>query len=107
MHQWKVILRKFLMPESFHLSESLVNFVAAPEMQFISDKLHLGGVIEAFPAFWILLLLLLSFVICLVPDNNHRTMKNNSVLSSVLAAFAFVWGFISLGGESSFVYFGF
>ena len=34
-------------------------------------------------------------------------MKKFSGPSSVLAALAFVWGIISLGGESTFVYFGF
>lgn len=107
IHQWKIILLKFLRPESFKLSESLVSFFAVPEMQFISDVLHLGGIIAAFPGFWLVLMLAVSFGLCLIPRNNYRSMTRNSPASAVLAALAFVWGFISLGGESSFVYFGF
>lgn len=57
--------------------------------------------------FWMLAFIIISFGICLVPDNNYKNMKRINFISMVAAAIAMGWGILCLGVESQFVYYGF
>lgn len=45
--------------------------------------------------------------VCLIPENNYKTLKKVSWISMIFAAIFFIWGVTCLGQESVFVYFNF
>lgn len=105
--QWKHILKGILSFKSTAISDGLKEIFAIQETTFLADNLHLQRFVTTINGFWMLLYILVAFGICLVPENNYRQMKHKSAVTMVLAAIAFVWGFICLSGESVFVYFNF
>lgn len=102
--QWQEILRKIIGFENMHLSDALSSVFAVPETMYIADKLHIENPDQGL---WIIIFIIAAFIICLIPENNYRTRKSVSIVGAVSSATAFVWGFICLSGESTFVYFGF
>jgi len=56
---------------------------------------------------WLLLFLLGAMLLCLIPENNCKSISENHYFHAVLAAGAFVWAFLCISSESVFVYFNF
>ncbi|MDO4189089.1 MAG: MBOAT family O-acyltransferase [Lachnospiraceae bacterium] len=105
--QWKQLIKTILFMQNTSISDGLINSFVLPESTFIQNVLHLDFWINNIRGFWMIMYLLLSFIICLIPNNNYKKMKNLSAISIIIAAIAFVWGFICLSSESVFVYFNF
>lgn len=105
--QWKKLIKTILFMQNTTISDGLIDSFKLPESTFIQNVFHLDFWINNVRGFWMVIYLSLAFVICLIPDNNYKKIKSLSAISIVIAAIAFVWGFICLSSESVFVYFNF
>ena len=77
------------------------------ENQFIYNMLGLHWLPSNVRGFNMLIFILVACVVCFVPENNYRKKNSLNIGSLLLASFAFIWGILCLGAESTFVYFGF
>ena len=106
--QWGEILETITYFTDTRVSSDLLYVFFVQETSFLSHIIPVIGSRSVLTrGFWMIVFILVSSVICFLPDNNYRRLRNNSIVTMLLAAVAFVWGFISLSGESVFVYFGF
>ncbi len=104
--QWKGIIARVIRMQDTSISQGLIDCFTLQESQFLIDTLHLARS-SAIRGFWLLIYVIAGLAICLVPENNYRNVKKLSIFMMVIAAVAFVWGFICLSSESVFVYFNF
>lgn len=106
--QWIEILNIIKGLANTTVSDGLIGVFSIPEMSIVFntfpsvDKLNTD-----MRGFMMVIFLLISLVICIIPENNYRNLKKLSVVSMIFAAFAIIWGITCLGGESVFVYFDF
>ncbi len=106
--QWWTMLVKMAHIRDFSVSKGLLEKLQGPECTILREMLRLDNVEDyKFGRLFALVVIMITMAICLIPENNHRNMKKLNIPSMVLAAAAFVWGVLCLGGESTFVYFGF
>lgn len=105
--QWHSILYKILTFQSTAISDGMINSFILPETPLLFRLLYLtetGGIVRGFS---LLLFTVTAFVICLIPENNYKSQGRRNVVNMIMAAAAFVWGFLCLSSESVFVYFNF
>ena len=106
--QWKNILKTICFFNNTTASDGLMNVFCLPEVTLMNNVLPaVGKLSELVRGFWMIIFILMSSIICFIPDNNYRVMKKNSVVTMLFSAIAFVWSFICLSSESVFVYFNF
>ena len=105
--QWHVILYKILTCRSTAISDGMISAFILPETPLLFRLFHLMNEDLIVRGLSLILFTIAGFVICLVPDNNYKTQKRMNAVNMILAAAAFVWGFLCLSSESVFVYFGF
>lgn len=105
--QWRYILIKMCTFQSTQVSDGLINSFVLPETPFWLKMLHIETLNMTVRGLSLLIFTIAAFLICLVPDNNYNKLKSNTWITLVLAAVAFVWGFLCLSSESVFVYFNF
>lgn len=105
IHQWLDILSKTISFQKLNISGGLISTFTLQESAFLNDLLRLNSITANPCAFWMCIYLLASFVICLLFENNYKKLHDNSWFMMIISAIAFVWGIISLCGESVFVYF--
>jgi alginate O-acetyltransferase complex protein AlgI len=105
--QWWTLIKVMFKFKNMAVSDGLINSFVLPETAFILNRLHLNSVNEAIRGFSSLVFFVLSFGICLIPENNYKKQSHNNWLTMVIAAITFVWGFLCLSSESVFVYFNF
>ena len=104
--QWKHIIKIILEMKNPSISDGLLSCFLLPEIPFLVDVFHLGFT-NGHKGFWTLAYLLIALELCLLPGNNYRSRYTLSVRTLIFAVIAFIWGLISLSGESQFVYFNF
>ena len=104
--QWISILKTILLMQETSISDGLIRCFTLPEMPFLVNMLPIER-LQAIRGFWMILYVLFAMGICLIPENNYKNLEKRSVCRMLLAAVAFVWGFICLSSESVFVYFNF
>lgn len=107
IQQWWEILTKIVCVQNLNVSDGIISAFNLQENTFISNVLGLKWSIENIRGFWMNVYILLTGGICLLFDNNYRTLNNKSWIMMIISAIAFIWGFICLSGESVFVYFNF
>lgn len=105
--QWLDMLGKMFTFQDMAVSNDLLAAFVVPETAFLFKTFHLEALNSAVRGFSLLLFMIGSLGLCLIPENNYRNRENNSWLTMVLAAAAFVWSFLCLSSESVFVYFNF
>lgn len=105
--QWKTILYRILTFQDLSVSGGLIGAFELPERKMLRDIFYMSGPEVEIRGFWMLLFMCLSAGLCLIPENNYRKIFRNNAVWMLAAAGAFVWGFLCLGSESVFVYFGF
>lgn len=106
--QWKQILQLVLSMENITVSGDLIDCFRIPESVILSNFNLFSNIWSwQIGEFWMILFILISMIICLLPENNYRNMKKNSWMNMVLAALAFCWAVICISGESVFVYLNF
>ena len=107
IQQWWEILTKIVCVQNLNVSDGIISTFNLQENTFISNVLGLKWSIENIRGFWMNVYILLTGGICLLFDNNYRTLNKKSWIIMIISAIAFIWGFICLSGESVFVYFNF
>lgn len=107
IQQWWEILTKIVCVQNLNVSDGIISAFNLQENIFISNVLGLKWSIENIRGFWMNVYILLAGGICLLFDNNYRTLNKKSWIIMIISAIAFIWGFICLSGESVFVYFNF
>lgn len=107
IQQWWEILTKIVCVQNLNVSDGIISAFNLQENTFISNVLGLKWSIENIRGFWMNVYILLAGGICLLFDNNYRTLNKKSWIIMIISAIAFIWGFICLSGESVFVYFNF
>ena len=107
IQQWWEILTKIVCVQNLNVSDGIISTFNLQENTFISNVLGLKWSIENIRGFWMNVYILLTGGICLLFDNNYRTLNKKSWIMMIISAIAFIWGFICLSGESVFVYFNF
>lgn len=108
--QWVQMLRKMLLVQNAQINNELLTTLIVPEtvaFDELANKLIFGEYPQYLGGMWALLFVVAAMIICLIPQNNYRSRNQLNIGSAVLAAFAFAWGVVCLGGLTSFVYFGF
>lgn len=108
--QWAYILKKMLLVQDVQISRTFLEYLVIPETIVFSEfvnKLLYGAYPQYLGGLWAILFIVTALAVCLIPENNYKTRTQLRTSSIVPSALAFVWGVISLGGVSSFVYFGF
>lgn len=105
--QWKDILCKILFMQDTNVSSGMIACFDLVEKQFIYNVLGLNILPSNVRGFNMLIFIVVALFICFVPENNYRNKEKLSIGSLLIASFAFVWGILCLGAESTFVYFGF
>ena len=107
VQQWWMILRKMLSFQNMSVSEGLINMFNIAEIRCINYILHLDNTSETTWLLWMLIFIAVSYGICLMPENNYKSIKKIPAVTMIMAAIACVWGILCLGNESVFVYFNF
>lgn len=105
--QWGDMLRKIASFKSTAISAGMVKSFVLPETSLLYRVFHLTAFDRNIRGFSMLMFILTAFLICLIPENNYKTQNKRNVINMVMAAAAFVWGFLCLSSESVFVYFNF
>ena len=105
--QWHVILYKMLTCQSTAISDGMINSFILPETSFLIELSHLMTENELVRGLSLIIFTVAGFFVCLIPENNYKAQDRMNVVNMLLAAVAFVWGFLCLSSESVFVYFGF
>ena len=107
IQQWKSLLVRMLTFKNMAISDGLINSFDMPECSFFYDIFHLTSVNSAVRGFSMSIFIMAAFLICLVPENNYKTLHKTTWFNVVVCAVAFVWAFLCLSSESVFVYFNF
>lgn len=107
VEQWKAILLKILFMQSTAVSDGMIASFNLVENQFIYNILGLHFLPTNVRGFNMLIFIIVACFVCFVPENNFKKKDSLNIGSLILASFAFVWGILCLGAESTFVYFGF
>ena len=104
---WIEMLRTMFSFKNMAISDGLINTFQLPESTFIFEKLSLVQANANIRGFGMLIFMVSAFLLCLVPENNYKTIGKTNTFSMVVCAIAFVWSFLCRGSESVFVYFNF
>ncbi len=105
--QWVGMLKKMFSFQNMAISDGLIKTFILPETTLLIDKLdffHLNNLIRGLP---MVVMTAGAFLICLIPENNYRSLKKLGFFNMLLCAAAFIWAFLCLSSESVFVYFNF
>lgn len=106
--QWTQILKGIIAMENVHISEDLFYAFNLQEVSYMAKVSRIVNMCyQKFQGINMVLFIIVSMAVCLIPNNTYKKVENNTFVSMVLAAFAFAWGVLCLGGESVFVYLNF
>ena len=105
--QYKEFLERIFCFADIGITEGFLQSFVKPETSFLFEVLGLSGPNGVVRSLYAVILLVVSFVICLVPENNYRNLDRIGTGSMLLSAAAFSWAFLCLSSESVFVYFNF
>lgn len=107
IRQWLSILGKLIHIGGSSVSDAITQSFRLPEFEILERALHLNDFCLTHKGVEMLLYILITMVICLVPKNAFRRLRELSMWEMIAAALLFVWGIVCLSSESVFVYFGF
>ena len=105
--QWREMLRTMFRFQNMAISDGLIKVFKLPETLVIFEKLNLVQMNKDVRGLSMLGFIAAAFLICLVPENNYKTLEKTNAFNMVVCAIAFIWSFICLSSESVFVYFNF
>lgn len=107
IRQWLEILKRILEHKSVKLSRELAESLWLPSESFVNSALGIDCSAGTIRKVGVMLYLMISLAICLFFQNNFKTKGKHTAIMAIISAIAFVLGFISLSGESVFVYYNF
>ena len=104
---WREMLQTMFRFQNMAISDGLIKTFEIPEKAFLLEKLNLVQVSSDVRGFSMLIFIASAFLLCLVPENNYKTLGKTNAVNMVTCAIAFIWSFLCLSSESVFVYFNF
>ena len=107
INMWIQLIKRIISFQNTSISQGLIDNFVMSESKFIQSIFHLDKFANNIRGFWLLVYLIISFSVCLIPENNYKNYKSLSFMSMLFSAILFIWAFICLSGESVFVYFNF
>ena len=107
INMWIQLIKRIISFQDTSISQGLIDNFVMSESKFIQSIFHLDKFANNIRGFWLLVYLIISFFVCLIPENNYKNYKSLSFVSMIFSAILFIWAFICLSGESVFVYFNF
>lgn len=107
INMWLQLIKRIISFQDTSISQGLIDNFVMSESKFIQSIFHLDKFANNIRGFWLLVYLIISFSVCLIPENNYKNYKSLSFVSMIFSAILFIWAFICLSGESVFVYFNF
>jgi D-alanyl-lipoteichoic acid acyltransferase DltB (MBOAT superfamily) len=103
--QWHIVLYRILTFQSTEISEGLILAFNLPEISLLFKFLHVETQVDMIRGFNLLVFTIVTFGICLIPQNNYMLLKQkNGWVSLIMSVVAFLWSFLCLSGESVFIY---
>ena len=105
IHEWLAMMGRLLSFSDLSVSPFLTE--ALPDVSGIISRLGLTSLFPTAGTALLLGFLVLSFLICLIPQNNVRRLRKNSLPTMLVAALVLLVSILFLSGESVFVYFNF
>ena len=105
--QWHRIIYRIVSLKDLNISQGMIKAVDMSEITHLLNAIGLGSITTSIRGFIPIILLAFAFIICLIPNNNYKTQNKTNAFNVVVAAIVFIWGVLSLGNESVFVYFNF
>lgn len=105
--EFLLIIKKIMLLQDLNASEGLIMVFSSGVDSLMNNIGLLSQFYGNVRGFKILGYSLMSFVLILIPANNLERMKKFNVGYLLLAAIGFILSVISLGVESTFVYYGF
>ena len=102
--QWSSMLNKMFSFQNMSVSKELLDTFLLPESRFLLDIFGLNGMNKNIRGFPMLITIMISFLICLVPNSNYKNKHILSVSNMIISAVALVWGLLCLSSESVFIY---
>ena len=107
IREWLDLLKRTFSLRYRLISDGLLQTFELPITRFLFEKIHLTQLYTGVRGFSMILFLISALLICLIPQNNYRSMRKTNMLQLVLSVIFFVCGFLSISSESVFVYFNF
>lgn len=105
--EWKLLLSKVLFMQDTSISEGFINVFYMVENNLVKNASWFVFLSDNVRGFNMLIFAIVSAFIVFVPNNNYRDKTKLGWGSLIFSSFAFVWGILCLGAESTFVYYGF
>ncbi len=105
--EWACVMTKIFSLQGHELSQALLGNVSFPEIEWAMGRSGIMTSIERVRLAELCVLVVGSFVLCLVSNNNFETRKKLNVPGALLSGMCFAWAFISLTQEQAFIYSGF
>lgn len=105
--QWITILKQIVLFQNKTISAGLLEPFALTEFNVLTLMFQLTKYVSNINGLWMILYLVVSLLICLIPENNYRSLKKISGFTMFISAVLFVWAFLYLSSESVFLYFNF
>lgn len=108
--QWAGLMRRIFSFRGSELTRGFTDAFFTPELVAVLRIFGLTGIQQTIP--WVALagFMIMSFLIVLIPRNNHRELMENRRItpgSAILAAAALTIGILCMSSESIFIYSGF
>lgn len=104
VRQWLAMIQRIVRFQDWTISDKILRSFEIPESVIVRDLLHLNDFHMETGSIWMILFMITACGICLIPENNYRKLSENTGLTMVLAAIAFVWSLLSFSTESVFIY---
>ena len=105
--QWLDIIKRTVSLSNISISSGLINAFSLPELSIIYKLTGLSYFNNRIYGFTMIAYLLLGFFIVLCFKNTSEKEYKNTAFSAIVSAILLIWGILSLGSISTFVYFGF
>ena len=105
--QWRDILDRILKFGNTAVSTAFMRNFELPECPQIYDFLNLTQMHDDVRGLSMRLFFIIAFLICMLAENTYKRKYKTTVITMAGSAAIFLWALVSLGSESSFVYFGF
>lgn len=105
--QWRDLISKMFSFQNMAISDGLIDIFSLPENTLIFNELNLTKINTSVRGLSMFLFIIVAYLICLVPENNYKTLNKTNFVNVIISAITFVWAFLCLSSESVFVYFNF
>lgn len=102
--EWTMMMKNMLSFRDMSISTGLINAFVIREFRAVFAVVNVTSANTIIYMLPMVIMFILSFVICLLFENNYRRKRKNSAFSAVITAIVMTWCVVSLSSESVFIY---